>query len=103
MKYIVWQKQEYQELYTRFDCDDDIELNKAITTLLRASEDVVVTVPVKFSVNVVVGKVDAEYSEAAGIKAIKLPEEKIEEVKVESSPVETPRDRSANSKSHGKV
>lgn len=48
--YIVWTKQDYADLWNRAECSDQEEVRAAILEADRVSEDIEVTLPVKFSV-----------------------------------------------------
>lgn len=60
MNYIVWQKGEFAEDWHRYDADNENELTALILERARKEGELVVTVPIEYTISVKVTKPPAE-------------------------------------------
>jgi len=60
MDYIVWKQDPFSEAWSRFNCEGDQELQARVLELVKSEGEILVTVPVSFSVKVSIAKMSAD-------------------------------------------
>lgn len=84
MQYIVWQKTEFAEDWHRFDAETERELTEIILERSRKEGEIVVTVPIEYTINVKIGKAPADVVPAELPKPKKYSPGEKKEAKVET-------------------
>lgn len=101
--YIVWTKDNYQELWARTDCDSLAAVEGIIRDNFMKEVEVEVTIPVSFKAAVTV-KIDAPREEAPPRKPAPEPEPEVkEEPKSEAPESGSEEDKGSRDKGHKRV
>jgi len=102
MKYQVWTKDEYQELYTKVDCGDLPAARREIDKAVRTGQEPVLTVEVPYSIGIKIEEVGAEVPKSRK-RTTKEPGKPGEEEKVEAAQSETESDQGPGDPGDGEV
>uniref|UniRef100_A0A6H2A326 Uncharacterized protein n=1 Tax=viral metagenome TaxID=1070528 RepID=A0A6H2A326_9ZZZZ len=52
MEYIIWKKEAYADTWTRYNCEDELQLKEAVLELIKSEGDIEVTVPRAYKIDV---------------------------------------------------
>ena len=101
--YVVWTKQEYNDLWSRRECTTEEEVKAEILAAEKSGEDLEITLPVSFEVEVKVKLRHPSDPMTPAPRSKKDKDKKQEEVKVEDQEGGPPADQDPGDESNSPV